>query len=165
MGRMSDLAIEIEELNDKLKMQIEEQEAALRSIMAELESSEKENERLRKLYLCATDPKIAALELEPGGSLRIDLEPCLGAKMIAASFADMLGDAENWRCVEIGPFGSDNGTIVVTARRYDGKLPEYQLAEAKEEIEKLKAEINELEKDRRLGIFMVDWDSIMSEEF
>jgi hypothetical protein len=80
-----------------------------------------EIERLTELI---SDPKLIDLELEPGGALRMGLEPCIGAKVLAASFAAMLGDAKNWRAVQVGPMPSDNGMILVTVKRELGDSPE-----------------------------------------
>jgi hypothetical protein len=85
-----------------------------REILAEIE-------RLTKLM---SDPKLIDLELEPGASLRLGLEPCIGAKILAASFADLLGDAKNWRAVQVGPMPTENRLILGTARRLGGDTPE-----------------------------------------
>jgi hypothetical protein len=128
MGRMSDMEISIEELVKENELLVEANE----ELKAEVA-------RLERLYAIASEPKLLSSELGPGGSLRMGLEPCIGAKVLAASFSDMLGDAKNWRCVEVGPFDSDRGSLVVTVRRSDGETPEFQVAEARKEVAELKA--------------------------
>jgi predicted RNase H-like nuclease (RuvC/YqgF family) len=120
---------------------VEKLEAELAEAKAGVNELIENNDRLVKLI---SDPKLLELELEPGGALRIGMEPCLGAKVLAASCADFLGDAENWRCVEIGPILSDQGAIIVTVRRKHGKSPEVTVGEQREEIAGLKDEITGL---------------------
>lgn len=110
----------------------EEETAELRAENAALRV---EIGRLTKLL---TEPELVKLELEPGGSLRMALMPCLGAKALAASFADMIGDAANWRSVEVGPMPTDQGMLIVTVRRVEGKTPEEMVGELTAEIDRLK---------------------------
>ena len=48
----------------------------------------------------------------------------------------MLGDAKNWKAFEIGPMPSDNGMIIVTVERANGKSPVEMNKELKAEVEK-----------------------------
>jgi hypothetical protein len=93
-----------------------------------------EIERLTKLV---SDPKLIDLELEPGGALRLGLEPGIGAKILAVSFADLLGDAKNWRAVHVGPMRGDNGMILVTVKREPGDSPETSYGKACDLLEAL----------------------------
>jgi hypothetical protein len=93
-----------------------------------------EIERLTNLM---SDPKLIDLELEPGGALRMGLEVGIGAKILAASFADLLGDAKNWRAVHVGPMPGDNGMILVTVKREYGDSPEASYSKACDLLEAL----------------------------
>lgn len=98
-----------------------------------------EIQRQKKQIEILSDPELLDLSLAPGGELRLNLEPYIGAKVLAASFADMIGDAKNWRAVEVGPFPSDQGMLIVTVQRKDGKSPVEMLQVAKREIERLQS--------------------------
>jgi hypothetical protein len=96
-----------------------------------------EIDRLNGVIDMLNDPKLVGLALEPGGSIRMDLAPCLGAKVLAASFADMILDAPNWKSVEISPIDSDQGTLIVTVQRKCGRSPAEMVFEAKDIIRDL----------------------------
>lgn len=91
-----------------------------------------------------SDPKILDLELEPGGALRMDLEPCIGAKILAASFADLLGKAPNWASLLVGPMPSDNGMLIVTVQRQSGDSPEATVGKLKDLIRKMRSALADL---------------------
>jgi chromosome segregation ATPase len=122
--------------NSKLTLKLEATETELAETKDGLNAAIEQCDRLEK-YL--NDPKLLELELEPGGAIRMGLEPCIGAKVLAASFADMLGAAPNWQAVEIGPMPTDNGRIIVTAQRANGKSPVETVAELRERIKHLES--------------------------
>jgi len=111
---------------------------------AELARALAEIERLTGLL---DDPKLVELELEPGGSLRMGLEPCIGAKVLAASFADLLGDAKHWRSVEVGPMPSDQGVLIVTVRRATGQTPEETVGFLRARLDAQQAQCRALERE------------------
>lgn len=111
----------------KLHDQIRARDAVIKGADVQLGDAVEQIERLHEVI---SNPKMTELELEPGGALRLGLEPCLGAKVLAASFSDMLGDAKHWASVIVGPMPSDNGLIVVTAQRYREDSPEVSYGKA-----------------------------------
>ena len=106
------------------------------ALVAEIGRLRDRNERLERML---TEPVFTKAERTGDGGLEISFEPCLGAKVLAASFAEQLGDAKNWQSVEIGPMPSDQGLIVVTARRMNGQTPEETVGELRREIERLRS--------------------------
>lgn len=96
-----------------------------------------EIERLGKLVEIVNSPELTDLELEPGGILRMGITPNLGSKVLAISFAEMILNAPNWSSVEVGPFDSFEGKLLVTVKRSEGDSPEATCRKLKELINKL----------------------------
>ena len=105
--------------------------------------SYEENDRLRERITVISEPDLLALALEPGGSMRMDLEPNVGMQILAASFADTILGAPNWTSVEIGPFPSSEGRLLVTVRRVGGETPEVTCSKRRQTIETLLKMIEE----------------------
>jgi hypothetical protein len=93
-----------------------------------------EIERLNQRFDEVNKVMMRELELEPGGSLTMGIEPCFGAKVLAYSFAETLGGAANWQALEIGPFDSFQGKLVVTVRRLHGETPEFMVGKLKDRV-------------------------------
>ena len=96
-----------------------------------------ENDQLRERITVISEPDLLALALEPGGSMRMDLEPNVGMQILAASFADTILGAPNWTSVEIGPFPSSEGRLLVTVQRVGGETPASTCSKRRKTIETL----------------------------
>ena len=105
--------------------------------------SYEENDRLRERITVISEPDLLALALEPGGSMRMDLEPNVGMQILAASFADTILGAPNWTSVEIGPFPSSEGRLLVTVQRVGGETPASTCSKRRQTIEMLLEMIEE----------------------
>lgn len=85
---------------------------------------EAEMERLRDLLVDqAVNSPIYSVGLVEGGIEVAVKPPHWAVKALAASFLDTLGDAKNWRTLELGPIPSDGGMLVATVYRKAGDSP------------------------------------------
>ena len=114
-----------------------------KAIREELLQALEENDQLRERITVISEPHLLALALEPGGSMRMDLEPNVGMQILAASFADTILGTPNWVSVEIGPFPSSEGRLLVTVRRVGGETPASTCSKRRQTIEMLLEMIEE----------------------
>ena len=117
-----------------------------------------ENERMFEII---HDPRMNELTISREGFAELGITSCLGVKVLAASFAEMILDAPNWRCIEFGPFDSYEGTLVVTVRRRHGKSPEFMLDEAKNLIKDMREDIASFIRFNRGRDFPISYELIV----
>lgn len=85
-----------------------------------------------------TDIHLTHAGPHPDGGFNLDLKvPHWASKLFADSFADTLGDAENFTIVEL--YHEKHGSILVTVQKKFGSTPATQHLEANTELDKLSA--------------------------
>lgn len=86
----------------------------------------------------AEEPRLMEMAWEVGGKLRMALEPNIGVRALAASFADTLGKAPNFMVITLGPWETPKqGQFEVTIQRLSKETPAQQMLDYKSLLRKI----------------------------
>jgi hypothetical protein len=78
-----------------------------------------------------------AVNIEEGAVEVVIQPPHWALRAMAASFLETLGEAPNWRAIEVGPINSDGGMLIATVCRASGESPVETVGKLKVCIEEL----------------------------
>ena len=103
-----------------------------------LEQSQQRIQDLEAQLRVLTDIRLARAGPHPDGGFNLDLVvPHWAARLLADSFAETLGDAENFTVIEL--HHEKHGSILVTVQKKFGSTPAAQHLEANAQLDKLSA--------------------------